>query len=135
MTKKRTRIVRIKESDLIKIIQNEVNRQLIFHKAEIGIPQQGYSIVRHMRDSTDDSEIWKEYWEENHPSHHFPSEPHECPSCLSLKKDFVGGHVVSENDTHIIPVCRECNSTYKGDKADNHFFYVKSEDMVRVPQN
>lgn len=87
-----------------------------------------------MEKSTDDTEIWKNYWAKHRPSHHFPSEPHKCPSCLKICNDFVGGHVISEGHKYIIPVCRKCNSTYKEAKANKHFFYVKSEDMVRLDE-
>lgn len=113
-------------------LRDFIKRVVVFVLAKIGTERSGYSIVRHKKDSTDDSHVWKEYWEEHHESHHFPSEPHICPSCLLLKDDFVGGHVVCDNETFIIPVCRECNSEYKGDKADEHPFYVATGDMVKV---
>ena len=109
-----------------------IKHMVVFELAKMGIEMPDYSIVHHKKDSTDDSQVWKEYWEKNHNSHHFPSEPHICPSCLLKKDDFVGGHVVCDSETFIIPVCRECNSEYKGDNADNHPFYVNTEDMVKV---
>ncbi len=113
-------------------LRDIIKRKVLFTLAGKGFNISGFSIVRHMKDSTDDSEIWKDYWEERHPSHHFPSEPHKCPSCLLKKDDFIGGHVICEGQTYIIPVCKGCNSEFKGDKADKHPFYVKTEDMVRV---
>ena len=67
--------------------------------ARWGFSRKGYKIARHKIGTTDSSKNWKEYWEERHPSHHFPSEPHECPSCLFERDDFVGGHVIIEDAT------------------------------------
>lgn len=117
------------------IINEKQFEEIAFILAKIGCYIEGYKIAKHMKESTDDTDIWKDYWEEHHPSHHFPSEPHICPSCLTLKDDFVGGHLIIDDKTFIVPVCRSCNSTYKGEKADGHFFYVREQDMVRAPEN
>lgn len=111
----------------------EIMRQ--FELAKNGIKKDGYTIVKHAVDSTDNSRIWKDYWEENHPSRHFPSEAHICPSCLTKRDNFVGGHVICNSGVYIIPVCSECNKKYKNTKANNHSFYVKETDMVRAPEN
>ena len=108
---------------------------MTYIRAYEGVPKDGYKIARHKIGSTDNSKNWAKYWEEHHPSHHFPSEPHECPSCLLKKDDFVGGHVIIENKTYILPVCRECNSTYKNSNAHNHAFYVKMEEVVCAPED
>lgn len=122
----------------IKITESQfrylIKHILIFELAKIGIELPDHSIVRHKKDSTDDSEIWIHYWEEHQNKPHFHSEHHNCPSCLLRKNDFVGGHVVCGNETFIIPVCRECNSTYKGDQADDHPFYVKTDYLVKAPE-
>lgn len=111
-----------------------LEREVCLAMAQIGFPREGYSIVKHAVNSTDDSDVWKNYWEEHHDSHHFPSEPHVCPSCLIERDDFVGGHVVYEGELYIVPVCKNCNSEYKGQKAGEHSFYVKTSDMVPAPE-
>lgn len=121
----------ITEKQLQKIIEVKVQ----FELAKAGVVRDGYVIAQHAIGSTDDSKNWMDYWEKNHPSHRFPSEPHICPSCLLKRKKFIGGHIVSNDKTFILPVCKECNDTYKNNKANNHFFYVKQEDMVRAPED
>ena len=106
-----------------------------FELAKNGIKRSGYVIVKHAVNSTDNSHIWKDYWEENHPSHHFPEEAHICPSCLIKRDNFVGGHVTCDSGEYIIPVCSVCNKKYKYTKANDHLFYVKESDMVRAPEN
>ena len=122
------------DSDL-NVIKDIVEKAVVFAFAKYGFPRPNLCIAHHKSPSPDDTEIWKDYWEEHHPSHHFPSEPHICPSCLMIQDDFVGGHLVIEDQTFIVPVCRVCNSTYKGEKADGHFFYVREQDMVRAPED
>ena len=121
----------ITEKQLQKIIAIKVQ----FELAKAGVERNGFVIAQHAVGSTDNSETWKDYWEEKHPSHHFPSEPHICPSCLLKRKKFIGGHIISNNKTYIVPVCKKCNDTYKNDKADKHFFYVRQEDMVCAPED
>lgn len=121
----------ITEKQLRKIIDRNVQ----FELAKIGVKRDGYVIAQHAVGSTDNSEIWKDYWEKQHSSHHFPSAPHICPSCLLKRNKFIGGHITSDEKTYIIPVCKKCNDTYKNNEADSHFFYVKQEDMVRVPED
>ena len=118
-----------------KQIRTIVNIEVQFELAKLGFPRDGFSIVHHKDGSTDDSEIWKDYWEEHHPSHHFPSDPHICPSCLIERNKFVGGHVVSNGETYIVPVCKHCNDEFKGVKAEKHYFYLKTDDMVRAPED
>lgn len=118
------------EKQFRRILQIEIQ----FELAKSGIQREGFAIANHKVGSTDDTVNWKEYWEKKHPSHHFPSEPHICPSCLIERKEFVGGHIISEGETYIYPVCKHCNSTYKKTKAESHFFYVKKEDMVHAPE-
>ena len=118
-----------------KQLQHLIAINMQFELAKIGFERKGYAIAQHAVDSTDDSETWKDYWEENHPSHHFPSEPHICPSCLLTRNKFVGGHIISDGETYIIPVCKKCNDSYKNSKANDHFFYVRQEDMIRVPED
>lgn len=116
---------------LRKIIAIEVQ----FVLAKMGVRRDGYAIAQHAVDSTNDEQIWKEYWKDNHPSHNFPSPPHICPSCLLSGDTFIGGHIVSEGEIYIVPICKKCNDTYKNDKAKDHFFYVKLGDMVRAPED
>lgn len=111
-----------------------VFNQLSFYFAKIGVQKHGYKIARHKKHTSDDIN-WSKYWEENHPSHHFPSDPHVCPSCLTKETDFVGGHVIVNGETYILPVCRKCNSRYKYSKADKHAFYIKMEETVRAPKD
>ena len=113
-------------------LRDIVVREVMFTLAKLNIPCSGYSIAKHKVDSTDNSKNWSQYWESNHAYHHFPSDANICPSCLLHKTDFVGGHITCSNDTYIIPVCDGCNKEYKCSKADEHPFYVKTEDMVRV---
>lgn len=104
--------------------------------ARSGYYREGYKIARHKIGSTDDSVNWKEYWKKNHrQKQNIPLELYRCPSCLMLKDDIVGGHIVVDDKTYIIPVCRECNSKYKGQNAREFAFYVKEEDMVRAPED
>ena len=123
--------IMLTEEQLKQVIETEIQ----FVLAKLGFPRDGFSIAHHKDGSTDDTEIWKNYWEEQHPSHHFPSEPHICPSCLVKRNIFVGAHVIVGEDSFIIPTCKHCNDKFKGDKADNHYFYVKTEDMVRAPED
>lgn len=113
-------------------LQRLIARMVEFALASFGVPKRSHQIAYHKTNSTDNTEVWKDFWAENHSSHHFPSEPHICPSCLLQKNDFVGGHVVINGKTCIVPVCRECNSKYKGDEADEHAFYVRNEDVLRL---
>lgn len=123
--------ITITEEQLRKIVEVEISLAL----AKAKFPIDGFSIVKHAVDSIDDSQNWSEYWEKNHESHHFPSEPHICPSCLLLKNDFVGGNVVCNGVTYILPVCETCNKEYKYSKAEEHPFYAKNGDMVRAPED
>ena len=43
----------------------EIMRQ--FELAKNGIKKNGYTIVKHAVDSTDNSRIWNDYWEQTHP--------------------------------------------------------------------
>ena len=68
------------------------------------------------------------------PHSKFPSQKDTCPSCLKRGNKFVGGHLIIEDHVYIVPVCENCNNTYKGEKAEHHFFYVNELDMVPVPE-
>lgn len=124
------RKVYINEEQSLYLIEKEP-----FKSARLGLEKEGYVIAQHAVGSTDDSEIWKDYWEKNHYSHHFPSEPHICPSCQLPKEEFVGSHIVSQDEIFIAPICKECNDIYKNGKAEDHFFYIKQEDIVRAPKD
>lgn len=114
-----------------------VDRLVVFALAKFRIPLKGRKIAHHKSPSTDDSQNWKEFWEENQPNRKFYFKGKTCPSCLLKKKenDFVGGHVVIEGKTYIIPVCDRCNKEFKGKKSAQHFFYVSELDMVRAPED
>lgn len=112
-----------------------------FECARNGVHRDGYDIAKHEKNTSDNivpdgcNGKWENYWEKQHPSHHFPSEPHICPSCLCRKKKFVGAHVLVNSESFIYPLCKKCNDTYKGKDADSHFFYITSEDKVRAPED
>lgn len=123
------------KSNIIEVLRKKIRQIVILELAKYNFQRKGYKIVKHTINSTDDTEVWKNYWEKKHPSHHFPSEPHICPSCLEFKHEFVGGHIVFDGITYIAPVCDICNKKYKYSKADKHPFYIKSLDMVRAPED
>lgn len=128
-----------RETDrMIDRVINQVMDIIMTHtRAYEGVPKDGYKIARHKIGSTDTSRNWIEYWEENNCQKYKVSSlvSYPCPSCLMMKKDLVGGHVVSEDKTYITPVCRECNSKYKKGNAREHAFYVKEEYMVHAPKD
>ena len=116
----------------------EIKKRVIFEMARMGYPRKGFSIAHHQRNTSGEKSPngdWESYWEENHYSHHFPLEPHKCPSCLEHQSTFVGSHILVSEKAYIAPICKHCNDTYKGGKADEHYFYVRTKDMVRVPEH
>ena len=119
----------------ITITKRQFINIILFIRANLGVPRPGFEIAHHKTNTSYDSINWSKYWEEHHPSHHFPSKPHTCPSCLKEQDDFVGGHVIVNNKTYILPVCRKCNSEYKNSKAERHAFYIKMEETVRAPED
>ena len=91
--------------------------------------------VRHLENSTDTSETWIEFWEEN-TGHEIPAKGITCPSCGETQTDILGGHVTDDatGEVFITPVCRGCNSKYKNSQAFTHHFHVKEAYLVRAPR-
>ena len=112
-----------------------LKRELAFTLAKLGYQMGGKKIAHHKSPSTDNTHNWKDFWQEKQPLRSFPSRGQICPSCLLKKTIFVGGHVIIEDQTYIVPVCDECNKEFKGSKADEHFFYVNELDMVPAPED
>lgn len=118
-----------------------IYRIILFVLAKLGVQREGYVIAYHQKNSTStpptnsNCNSWAEYWEQLHTSHHFPYEPHICPSCLRERNEFIGGHLQIGQEYYIHPMCKHCNDTYKFSKADAHPFYVKMEDTVRAPKD
>ena len=114
------------------IINEEQFKKACFILAEIGVDVDGMYIAHHKTDSTDDSTTWIEYWKDQTSLN---TDSCLCPSCMKRQDDLVGGHVETSEGDFIVPVCRECNSRYKGDSASKHPFYVERAKMVRVPED
>ena len=81
-----------------------LKRELAFTLAKLGYQLDGKKIAHHKSPSTDNTHNWKDFWQENQPLRSFPSRGQICPSCLLKKTIFVGGHVIIEDHTYIVPV-------------------------------
>lgn len=100
-------------------------------------------LVRHTNNTTcnaPDGGSWIDYWK-NETKQDVPS---ICPCCgeeTTEDNPIVGAHVIKNLDSayknpqvYITPVCRKCNSTYKGTHVLDTVFSVQSNYLCEVPR-
>ena len=96
-------------------------------------------IVKNMDGSSkyklEGNRTWADYWNEKNELK-FPNYKHTCDCCNTVQNEFVGGHVVSflERNIYIYPICKTCNSRYKGEKS-KHLFKAQRKWLVPFNKN
>lgn len=95
--------------------------------------------VKHAKSTTDNSEVWFDYWLEHVKEDISKYQSWHCECCdLDVPiNEMVGAHVVkadnSDDTVYIYPTCDTCNKTYKESKADDKEFSVPITELIPLP--